>query len=65
MRSYLITTAILFAVIVVFHIARLFGEWTHITSDGWELATIVVTTVLAAALSLWAIRLLRGMPKQV
>ena len=65
MRAYLVTTAILFAVIVVLHIARLFGEWSDITSDGWKLATIVVTTILAGALSIWAIRLLRGTSKQV
>ena len=65
MRAYLLTTAILFAVIVVLHIARLFGEWSDITSHGSELATIVVTTIVAAALSIWAIRLLRGTSRQV
>ena len=65
MRAYLVTTATLAAVIVVLHIARLFGEWADITSDAGKLATITVTTLVAAALVIWAIRLLRRIPKQV
>lgn len=65
MRAYLVTTAIVFALVVALHIARLIGEWSSITSDGGALATTVATALLAAALSIWAIRLLREMPRQM
>jgi len=55
MRAYLITTAILFALIVVAHIARVFAESTAVMRDPW----FVGLTLLAIGMCGWALRLLR------
>lgn len=55
MRTYILTTGTIFALIFLAHIARIFSEGTHLLSEPiWDLLTI-----MAAALSLWALRLLR------
>lgn len=55
MRTYVLTTGIIFALIFLAHIARIFSEGAHLLSEPiWDLLTI-----MAAALSLWALRLLR------
>jgi len=51
-RAFLITTGILFALLVVVHIARIQAE-PALARDPWYW----VITVLAAGLSLWAWRL--------
>jgi len=55
MRAYLITTSILFALIVVAHIARVFAESTAVMRDPW----FVGLTLLAIGMCVWALRLLR------
>ena len=54
MKAYLVTTGTVFGAIVVAHVWRLFEEGMHPATDpAW-----VILTVLSAALSLWAWRLL-------
>src|SRR6476619_7440119 len=54
-RAYLITTSILFALIVVAHIARVFAESTAVAKDPW----FVGLTLLAMAMCGWGLQLLR------
>lgn len=54
MRTYLTLTAILFALLAVLHLWRMIAEQTSLAKDPWFL----VITVLSAALSAWAVRLL-------
>jgi hypothetical protein len=53
-RAYLITTAIMFALITVAHIARVFAESTALMRDPW----FVGLTLLAIGMCGWALRLL-------
>jgi hypothetical protein len=55
MRAYLVTTGLIFALIVVAHIARILGESAELARDPAYLAL----TLLAAGLSGWAGFLLR------
>jgi hypothetical protein len=55
MRAYLITTGTIFALIVVAHVWRAFAEGSHLATD----PVFVLLTILAAALSFWAWRLLK------
>ena len=52
MRAFLITAGSVFGLLVVVHIIRIFAE-PHLASDPWYW----LITVAAAALSLWAWRL--------
>jgi hypothetical protein len=54
MKAYLITTGILFALLTLAHIWRLFEEG-QLGKDPWY----VVVTLVAAAMSVWAFSLLR------
>jgi uncharacterized membrane protein len=58
MRAYLITTGVLFALLVLAHIWRATTE-PSVTHDPWFL----LFSVLAAALSIWAFSLLRRTPR--
>ncbi len=58
MKAYLITTGTLFAVIVLLHAWRVTIE-TNLLRD----PTYYVITIVAAAMSLWAFRLLRHMTR--
>jgi len=55
MKAYLLTTAILFGLITLVHIWRAIAESATLARDPW----FVLITALAAALCLWAFRLLR------
>ena len=55
MRAYLITTSIMFALITVAHIARVFLESTAVMRDPW----FVGLTLLAIGMCAWGLRLLR------
>ncbi|MBV9301097.1 MAG: hypothetical protein JOY62_11065 [Acidobacteriaceae bacterium] len=59
MKAYLITTAIVFALITVLHIWRAIEEGSHLASSRW----FILTTGLAAALCLWAVRLIWRTPR--
>jgi hypothetical protein len=54
MKAYLATTAALFVLLTVLHIVRATQE-TNLARDPWFL----LVTVLAAALAVWALSLLR------
>ncbi len=59
MRAYLITTCAVFGLIVVAHIWRVIEEHPALAKDPWYIAI----TLAAAALCLWAWRLLRRLPR--
>ncbi len=55
MKAYLITTAIIFGLIIAAHIARLFThEWAAITQPDF-----IIATVVSVALFVWALVLIR------
>lgn len=54
MRAYVMTTALVFALLVVVHVWRMVVE-THLTSH----PMVVVSTVVAAAFAVWGVLLLR------
>jgi hypothetical protein len=56
MKAYLITTGIIFALITLAHILRVFAEGPRLAQD----PVFVLLTILAAGLSVWAWRLLRN-----
>ena len=56
MRTYLITTGTLFALIAVAHVWRVIAESRALATDPW----FVGLTLLSLALSAWALRLLRS-----
>jgi hypothetical protein len=55
MKAYLITTGILFALIVVAHILKAIDEGPGTAKNPF----FILLTVLAAGLSVWAFRLLK------
>lgn len=55
MKAYLVTTGSVFGLIVLAHVLRIVSEGPHLVTDPWW----VLMTVAAAALSVWAWRLLR------
>ena len=56
MKAYLITTGTVFTLVTAAHIWRAISESTTLARDPW----FIMLTVLTAALSLWAWRLLRA-----
>ena len=56
MKSYIITTGALFALVTIAHLLRIVAEWPRFATDPFY----ILLTVTAAALSLWAWRLLRS-----
>lgn len=54
MKAYLITTGVIFGLIVLAHIARVVDEGRHLATE----PMFVLLTFAAAALSAWAWRLL-------
>lgn len=55
MKAYLVTTGVLFGLLAVAHLWRIVEESPHLATDPWY----ILITVAAAALSVWAWRLLR------
>ncbi len=55
MKAYLITTGTVFGLIALAHVARVLVE-RPLATDPW----FVLLTLVAAGLSVWAWRLLRG-----
>jgi hypothetical protein len=55
MRAYLITTGTVFTLVAAAHIWRVISESGALARDPW----FILLTLLAAALSVWAWRLLR------
>jgi hypothetical protein len=63
MKAYLTTTGALFALVTVLHLARSVEIWHHVDSDPWFVLGYALLTVGAAALSVWAWRLWRRLPR--
>ena len=59
MRAYLMTTGTVFGLVTVAHLWRIAAEWPHLATEPFYLAL----TLAAAALCLWAWRLLRLSPR--
>ena len=55
MRVYVATTGVLFALLAVLHVWRAVAESASLSRDPWYL----VITLVAAALSIWAMLVLR------
>jgi hypothetical protein len=60
MNAYLITTGVIFALLALAHLLRTIAEWSRLTTDPWFILVGPGIGILAAALSFWAWRLLRG-----
>lgn len=58
MKSYLIVTGSLFALLALAHIARTFAESDRLTTDPWFLLQGPGIGAIGAALAIWAARLL-------
>ena len=61
MKSYLVTTGGVFALVAFAHLLRTFAEWSRLTSDPWFIVEGPGLGVLAGAIAFWSWRLLRGM----
>jgi hypothetical protein len=59
MRAYVITTGVIFALLVVAHVWRMVAEAPRLASD----PGFLVLTLIAAALSVWAALVLRREPR--
>ena len=55
MKAYLITTGLVFGLITVAHVWRVFAEGSHLATD----PVFVVLTLVSAGLCIWAFRLLK------
>lgn len=55
MKAYLITTGVIFGLITVAHILRMATEGAHLMKE----PVYILLTLLSAALSIWALQLLR------
>jgi hypothetical protein len=58
-KSYLLTTGGLFALLAIAHLMRTVAEWSRLTTDPWFILEGPGIGVLAAAITWWAWRLLR------
>ena len=59
MKAYVITSGVVFGLLVVAHIWRVFEEGSAVTKNPFFIAS----TLLAAALFIWACRTLRTMSR--
>ena len=59
MRTYVITTSVVFALLVVAHILRAIEEGPQLMKQ----PPFILTTLAAAALFVWAMSLLRRSPR--
>jgi hypothetical protein len=59
MKAYVVTSGSIFGLIVVAHVWRVIEEGAHLASD----PVYIALTVAAAALALWAYRVLRLIPR--
>jgi uncharacterized protein len=57
-NAYLIATATIFGLIAVMHLLKSIAEWRQLETDPWYFLGMAALGVLAAALSVWAWRLL-------
>jgi hypothetical protein len=59
LNAYLLTTGGLFALLALVHAARTIHEWPRLTADPWFILEGPGIGVIAAAICVWAWRLLR------
>ena len=59
MKSYLVTTGTLFALVAVAHILRTVAEFSRLSTDPWFILEGPGLGVAAGALGVWAWRLRR------
>ena len=59
MRSYIITTGVVFALLIIAHILRAIEEGPQLMKE----PPFILTTLIAAALFVWAMSLLRRSPR--
>ena len=59
MKAYLTTSGAVFGLLTIAHIWRMFAEKPNVVVDPWYL----LITAFAAALCLWAVRLLWRSPR--
>jgi hypothetical protein len=59
MKAYVITTGSVFGLIVLAHVARIVAEGAQLAKE----PSFILLTVAAAALSLWAWRVMRLLPR--
>jgi hypothetical protein len=59
MRTYLVSTCVIFGLVAVLHLIRAIVEWPMISSDPVHFLLIVGFGVVAGVLSYWSWRLLR------
>lgn len=59
MKAYLITTGTIFGLIALMHILKSISEWRQLETNPAYLLSMAALGLLAAALSVWAWRLLR------
>ena len=55
MKTYVITTGVIFGLLALIHIWRIIEEGSRLATDPW----FILVTAIAAALSLWAWRVVR------
>ena len=60
MKAYVLTTGSVFGLIVLAHVARVVAEGSQLAKE----PSFILMTVAAAALCLWAWRVLRLIPRQ-
>ena len=62
MKTYFVTTGILFGLLALVHVWRIIGEWPRLLTDSGEILEAAIG-IVAAALCIWAWRLFRAVPK--
>jgi hypothetical protein len=60
MRTYVITTGVLFGVLTLAHLMRIVTESRALAGDPWY----VLITLLTAVLCVWAWRVFRSLPRE-
>jgi len=58
MKAYLVVTGVIFGLIGIAHLLRLFVEG-HSLSDPWFLGSNVALFIVGGGLAVWALRLIR------
>ena len=64
MRAYLAVTGIVFALVLVAHLARTAEVLTHLADDPVFVVLYTALTLGCGALAVWAWRLYRGLPRR-
>ena len=62
MRTYLVTTGIIFGLFSAGHLLEMVAEWRSPASDPWFAVGMALIILVSGALSFWAFRLLRSAP---